>query len=132
MVEMACMGHFSGRFSALYCFGRAAKLGGMPRVNRYILPGGVYHLTHRCHDRQFLLRFAKDLDGYRRRLREAVWSVDASLLRAYVEAIEQQIRGRQQLQLQEQSGSWVLRGVLRECYGAFSEPEKSSIRRLAG
>jgi REP element-mobilizing transposase RayT len=36
--------------------GRAAKLGGMPRANRYILPGRVYHLTHRCHDRQFLLR----------------------------------------------------------------------------
>jgi putative transposase len=37
-------------------------------------------LTHRCHDRQFLLRFAKDRDGYRHRLREAVRSVNASLL----------------------------------------------------
>jgi putative transposase len=52
----------------------------MPRANRYILPGRVYHLTHRCHDRQFLLRFAKDRDGYRRRLGEAVRSVEASLL----------------------------------------------------
>jgi putative transposase len=52
----------------------------MPRANRYILPGRVYHLTHRCHDRQFLLRFGKDRDGYRRRLREAVRDVDASLL----------------------------------------------------
>jgi len=52
----------------------------MPRANRYILPGRVYHLTHRCHDRQFLLRFAKDRDGYLRRRREAVRSVEASLL----------------------------------------------------
>jgi len=52
----------------------------MPRANRYILPGRIYHLTHRCHDRQFLFRFAKDRDGYRRRLREAIGSVGASLL----------------------------------------------------
>jgi len=41
---------------------------------------GHYHLTHRCHDRQFLLRFAKDGDGYRHRLREAIGSVAAWLL----------------------------------------------------
>ena len=253
----------------------------MPRANRYILPGRIYHLTHRCHDRQFLLRFAKDRDGYRHRLREALRSVNASLLtynitsnhvhlltyadateqiaelmqqvagefardynrrkqrsgafwegryhatmvgsgeylweclryvelnmvrcgvvkhpadwawsgygelmgwrkrnrlldeekllwllrcedtaafrkqfnwwledamindrlrreakwsqsiavgdRAYLETIDQQIRGRQQLQVEEQGGSWILQ----ECYGAFSEPQNSSIsiRRLAG
>jgi putative transposase len=52
----------------------------MPRANRYILPGQVYHLTHRFHDRRFLFRFAKDRDGYRRRLRESALSVKASLL----------------------------------------------------
>lgn len=52
----------------------------MPRANCYIVAGNVYHLTHRCHDRAFLLRFARDRDGYRGRLREAVLSVDASLL----------------------------------------------------
>ena len=45
-----------------------------------------------------------------------------------IEAIEQQIRGRQQLQVEEQSGSWTLR----ECYGAFTTPKNSSIRPLAG
>lgn len=29
----------------------------MPRANRYIKPGYVYHMTHRCHNRKFLLRF---------------------------------------------------------------------------
>jgi putative transposase len=52
----------------------------MPRANRYIVPGNVYHLTHRCHDREFLLKFAKDRAGYRQRLREAVVELDLSLL----------------------------------------------------
>jgi putative transposase len=52
----------------------------MPRANRYILPGHVYHLTHRCHDRHFLFRFAKDRDRYRHRLRDAILTVKASLL----------------------------------------------------
>lgn len=52
----------------------------MPRANRYILPGHIYHLTHRCHDRRFLFRFAKDRSGYRARLREAVLAAKASLL----------------------------------------------------
>src|SRR5262245_20187177 len=52
----------------------------MPRANRYILPGYIYHVTHRCHDRQFLLKFAKDRNGYRRRLRQAVQKHELSLL----------------------------------------------------
>ncbi len=34
----------------------------MPRANRYFVPGKFYHLTHRCHDRQFLLKFVRDRD----------------------------------------------------------------------
>ena len=32
----------------------------MPRANRYFMPGHVWHITHRCHKQQFLLKFAKD------------------------------------------------------------------------
>jgi putative transposase len=32
----------------------------MPRANRHRIPGQVWHITHRCHRRQFLLKFAKD------------------------------------------------------------------------
>lgn len=32
----------------------------MPRANRCFLPGYVWHITHRCHQRDFLLRFAQD------------------------------------------------------------------------
>jgi len=38
----------------------------MPRANRYFIPGKCYHLTHRCHDREFLLRFACDRNHCRR------------------------------------------------------------------
>ena len=44
----------------------------MPRASRYLLPGYTYHITHRCADRQFLLRFARDRDVYREWLRIAV------------------------------------------------------------
>lgn len=44
----------------------------MPRANRYHLPGHTYHLTHRCHDRRFLLRFALVRDAYRRVLWETL------------------------------------------------------------
>lgn len=32
----------------------------MPRANRYHLPGYVWHVTERCHRKQFLLKFARD------------------------------------------------------------------------
>jgi REP-associated tyrosine transposase len=32
----------------------------MPRANRHYLPGEIWHLTHRYHQRQFLLRYARD------------------------------------------------------------------------
>ena len=32
----------------------------MPRANRFYRPGYVWHITHRCHKREFLLKFDKD------------------------------------------------------------------------
>lgn len=43
----------------------------MPRANRYHVPGLVWHITHRCHDRSFLLKWAHDRDRYRYWLFEA-------------------------------------------------------------
>lgn len=37
----------------------------MPRANRFYIPGLVWHLTHRCHDRQFLLKFERDRARWR-------------------------------------------------------------------
>ena len=52
----------------------------MPRANRYITKGRNYHLTHRCHDRRFLLKFAKDRDLYRAMLRQQISRHGVSLL----------------------------------------------------
>ena len=43
----------------------------MPRANRYFLPGYVWHITQRCHDRNFLLKAVRDRDVWRRCLYEA-------------------------------------------------------------
>lgn len=43
----------------------------MPRANRHVLPGHVWHITHRCHRQQFLLKFARDRRLWRRWLCEA-------------------------------------------------------------
>ena len=52
----------------------------MPRANRYLQPGCLYHLTHRCHDRKFLFRFGTVRTEYRKRLRRALQQYDVSLL----------------------------------------------------
>ena len=36
----------------------------MPRANRHFLPGYVWHITHRCHRKSFLLKFARDRRAY--------------------------------------------------------------------
>lgn len=43
----------------------------MPRAHRNYLPGYVWHLTHRCHRRRFLLKFARDRRAWRDWLFEA-------------------------------------------------------------
>jgi hypothetical protein len=37
----------------------------MPRANRLSVQSGIFHLTHRCHDQPFHLRFARDRNYYR-------------------------------------------------------------------
>jgi len=36
----------------------------MPRANRYFLLGYIWHITHRCHQREFLLKFERDRRRY--------------------------------------------------------------------
>lgn len=44
----------------------------MPRANRVFVPGLVWHLTHRCHKQEFLLKFQRD------RLRWRFWLYQAT------------------------------------------------------
>jgi REP-associated tyrosine transposase len=43
----------------------------MPRANRHFVPGHVWHITHRCHHKSFLLKFARDRKRYLRWIFEA-------------------------------------------------------------
>ena len=36
----------------------------MARAHRHYLPDMIWHLTHRCHERQFLLKFAGDRQAW--------------------------------------------------------------------
>jgi REP element-mobilizing transposase RayT len=56
----------------------------MPRANRYFLPGQVYHLTHRCHNRQFRKRY-RILDF--ERLKALLGGVEADCVRRHDEAL---------------------------------------------
>lgn len=52
----------------------------MPRANRYRLPGNVWHITHRCHRQEFLLKFARDRRRWRAWLFEARKRFDLCVL----------------------------------------------------
>jgi putative transposase len=43
----------------------------MPRAHRHFISGHVWHITHRCHRKDFLLKFARDRSTYVRWLFEA-------------------------------------------------------------
>ena|ERR1041385_6365642 len=58
----------SGRLEVM---GRANQLGS----------GGIFHITHRCHNRALLLKFAYDRDGYRAILREQLKRFEGSIWR---------------------------------------------------
>ncbi len=32
----------------------------LARAHRHYIPGHIWHITHRCHKREFLLKFSKD------------------------------------------------------------------------
>jgi len=44
----------------------------MPRANRHHIPGQIWHITHRCHQRAFLFRFARDRNCWIQWLFEAM------------------------------------------------------------
>lgn len=51
----------------------------MPRGRRYIVAGHTYHVTHRCHNRAFLLKFKRDRTRYRELLRRRLGEQRISL-----------------------------------------------------
>jgi putative transposase len=52
----------------------------MARAHRLPKRGGVFHLIHRCHNQAFLLRFVRERNAYRAKLREHLRRYDLWLL----------------------------------------------------
>ena len=52
----------------------------MARANRHFIPGHIWHLTHRCHKREFLLQFSKDRNRWIELLLEAKHRYRLSIL----------------------------------------------------
>ena len=52
----------------------------MPRANRVFIDGQVWHITHRCHERSFLLKFVRDRKRWRHWLFEARRRYNLSVL----------------------------------------------------
>jgi len=52
----------------------------MARANRHFIAGHIWHLTHRCHKREFLLKFSKDRTRWMELLREAKKRYQLSIL----------------------------------------------------
>jgi len=52
----------------------------MPRANRHFLPSHVWHITHLCHEKNFLLKFARDRRRYLRWVFEAKKQFGLSVL----------------------------------------------------
>jgi REP element-mobilizing transposase RayT len=89
----------------------------MPRANRYIVPGRTYHLTHRCHNGAFLLKFERD------RERDAKWTESLAVgSEAFVKEVGRQIRNRMGVELVDEQagdGTWLVREA-QAAYGSFS------------
>ena len=58
----------------------------MPRAHRHHLPHYVWHITHRCHRQQFLLKFARDRQAWIRWLHAARSRYDLCVLNYAVTA----------------------------------------------
>jgi putative transposase len=61
----------------------------MGRANLLSCSGGIFHVTHRCHNRAFLLKFARDREAYREMLRQQLgrfklWLLDYCLTSNHV------------------------------------------------
>ena len=58
----------------------------MPRANRYYIPGYVWHITHRCHKKEFLYL------ATRNQTRDSKWTESIAVgNESYIEATKQRL-----------------------------------------
>ena len=85
----------------------------MPRANRYIIAGNIYHATMVDSGEEFRAHFNAALDEaiiHDELKRQENWTAAVAVgSQGFVEAIERRIRTRQRMEAQPESGRWTLR-----------------------
>ena len=87
----------------------------MARAKRYYLPGHIWYITHRCHKKEFLLKFARVINEALindRLQRESHWTQsvavgDKEVLQSVKERLNHHVQGR--YVESTESGSFQLR-----------------------
>ena len=99
------------------------KLRLVGRANQFNSGGGIFHVTHRCHNRAFLLKFGRDRDAYRAILRQQlkefeVWLLDYCLTSNHVHLL---LDAEDRLQIS---------GLMRNAAGEFARAYNRRIGRM--
>jgi hypothetical protein len=92
----------------------------MARANRHHLPGYVWHITHRCHKREFPLKFDKD----KKRWTESIAVGDKEFVMETKAKLGAKAIGRREL---ENNEGYELKEP-QSPYNRVFDPEKCSLR----
>lgn len=94
----------------------------MPKANRFFVPEHVWHITHRCHKKEFLLKFARD-----RQVREERWTESLAVGgRDFITGFQNKLRtrGKRRKIAAEGDGFIIREGLSRygAVFGVKNEP----------
>lgn len=95
----------------------------MARANRLRVEGGIFHLTHRCHNRDFLLKFDRDRRVYRDLMREKLNRFEVSLLDYCVTSNHVHL-------VVEAQDRYEVSGLMREVAGEFARQYNKRKERI--
>jgi REP element-mobilizing transposase RayT len=98
----------------------------MARANRQHLPGCVWHITHRCHKREFLLKFDKDKKRWIHWLFEAKNRFGLMILDFTVTSNHIHLKAIGRIELVNNEGYELRKS--QSPYNRVFDPEKCSLR----
>ena len=71
----------------------------MARAKRHYIPGQIWHITHRCHKREFLLKFAQEESCVITLLKDLEWTHSIAVgSQPFVESVKELVRNQSQRQ----------------------------------
>lgn len=90
----------------------------MPRAHRHFLPGQIWHITHRCHKKEFLLKFVRDRQTWSAWLRIAVRRYNLSVLNYVVTPNHVHLLVRDTKEANISAGLQLIAGRTAQAYNA--------------